>query len=102
MASDIRDLRVNGVQIKLAAPAQILITQFSINPNDGIGTLSFSSELGAIFIICGSSNLGSTNATSWTEIESNFSSGGQTTTKDFIDFDTSGVPARFYRVVKVP
>ena len=102
MASDTGDLRVNGVQIAVAAPPQILITQFSINPNDGIGTLTFSSEPGAIYTICGSSNLGSTNATSWSEIESNFNSGGQTTTKDFIDFDVLGAPTRFYRVSKVP
>ena len=102
MASDIRDLRVNGVQIAVAVPRQILITQFSINPNDGIGTLTFSSEPGATYTIFGSSNLGGANEARWTEIESNFSSGGQTTTKDFIDFDTSGVPARFYRVGKVP
>ena len=102
MASDTGDLRVNGVQIAVAAPPQILITQFSINPNDGIGTLTFSSEPGATYTICGSSNLGRTNATSWSGIESNFSSGGQTITKDFIDFDVLRAPTRFYRVVKVP
>ena len=86
----------------MAAPPQILITQFSINPNDGIGTLIFSSEPGATYTIFGSSNLSSSNEASWTEIESNFNPGGHTTTKDFIDFDVLRAPTRFYRVGKVP
>ena len=102
LASDTGELRVNGVQIAGAVPAQILITQFSIKPNDGIGTLTFSSEPEATYTIFGSSNLRSSNEASWTEIESNFNSGGHTTTKDFIDFDVLGEPTRFYRLGKVP
>ena len=62
---------------------------------DGIGTLTFSSEPEATYTIFGGSN-----EASWSEIESNFNSGGQTTTKDFIGFDVLGAPTRFYRVGK--
>ena len=67
-----------------------------------MGTLTFTSEPGATYTIFGSSNLRSSNEASWSEIESNFNSGGHTTTKDFIHFDVLRAPTRFYRVGKVP
>lgn len=102
LAVDTGELRVNGVQIAVAAPPQIRITQFSVNPADGSGLMTFTSEPEAIYSIFGASNLDTPQTTIWTEVELNFTSGGQTTTKGFIDFDAPGAPTRFYRVVKVP
>ena len=102
MASDTGELRVNVVQITEAVPAQILIPQFSINSNDGIGILTFTSEPGATYTLFGSSNLGGANEAGWTESESNFSPNGQTTTGGLIDFDVLGAPTRSYRVGKIP
>ena len=92
-------LPIYGVEIAVAVPPQIRITQFSLNPENGIGVMTFTSEPGATYSVMATSELRTPDTTIWTEIVVNINSGGQTTTQDFIDFD---MPARFYRVVKVP
>ena len=84
--------------IDLVTPPKVVITDISVNPDNGQATMTWSSREGKTYSIFTSTDLVGNPATDWTELTDGFASGGDTTT--FTDTFSGGGPVRFYVVIE--
>lgn len=80
--------------LDLLAPPVITITDISVNPVDGLTTLTWESRPGQTYSIYTSTDLVGDPSTEWVELADSWNSGGDTTS--FTDTISGGGPKRFY------